>query len=216
MTAVERKSEFKLTTDPYLALTGELWCVYCEDLGSTDRVITAPHCILYLATHTQQPPNTVGFCPSPYHQYLQNFWRTNTMLSCELSLTHWFREKNGRYFADDIFISISLYENDYIALQKKFVPRGHIYNNPALVEIMDWRHYLNQWWYMVTDAYLRKLSPHHTTHHTTPYHTTPHHTIPYHTTPHHTIPHHTTPHQPHHTTPHHTIPYHTTLRVRWM
>ena len=29
----EFKSDFKLTTDtPYLALTGELWGVYCEDL----------------------------------------------------------------------------------------------------------------------------------------------------------------------------------------
>ena len=34
MAAAERKSHFKLTTDtPYLALTGELWGVYCEDLG---------------------------------------------------------------------------------------------------------------------------------------------------------------------------------------
>ena len=33
MTAVERKADFKLTTGtPYLALTGELWGVYCEDL----------------------------------------------------------------------------------------------------------------------------------------------------------------------------------------
>ena len=34
MTAAERQSDLKLTTDiPYLALTGELWGVYCEDLG---------------------------------------------------------------------------------------------------------------------------------------------------------------------------------------
>ena len=34
MAAVERKPDFKLTTDnPYLALTGELWAVYCEDMG---------------------------------------------------------------------------------------------------------------------------------------------------------------------------------------
>ena len=33
MTAVERKSDFKLTIDtPYLALTGELWVVFCEEL----------------------------------------------------------------------------------------------------------------------------------------------------------------------------------------
>ena len=34
MTAVEQKSDTELTRDtPYLALTGELWGVYCEDLG---------------------------------------------------------------------------------------------------------------------------------------------------------------------------------------
>ena len=34
MTGAELKSDFKFTTDsPYLALTGELWGVYCEDFG---------------------------------------------------------------------------------------------------------------------------------------------------------------------------------------
>ena len=34
MTAAEHESDFKLTTDtPYLALTGELWSVFCEDIG---------------------------------------------------------------------------------------------------------------------------------------------------------------------------------------
>ena len=34
MTAVERKSDSKLTIDtPYLALTGELWGVHCEELS---------------------------------------------------------------------------------------------------------------------------------------------------------------------------------------
>ena len=33
MTAAEHKSDFDLTKDsPYLALTGELWHVCCEDL----------------------------------------------------------------------------------------------------------------------------------------------------------------------------------------
>ena len=34
MTATECKLDFKITTDTlYLTLTGELWVVYCEDLG---------------------------------------------------------------------------------------------------------------------------------------------------------------------------------------
>ena len=40
------ESDIRITTDtPNLALTGELWGVYCEDFGKIDRFITAPHCI---------------------------------------------------------------------------------------------------------------------------------------------------------------------------
>ena len=43
----EIELNIRITTDtPYLALTGELWGAYCEDLGKMDRVITAPHCIM--------------------------------------------------------------------------------------------------------------------------------------------------------------------------
>ena len=45
MTELEYKWEFELTK--YLDLTGELWGVFCDDLGETDRVITAPHCTFY-------------------------------------------------------------------------------------------------------------------------------------------------------------------------
>ena len=30
---------------PYIALTGELWGVFCEHFDMTDRVITAQHCM---------------------------------------------------------------------------------------------------------------------------------------------------------------------------
>ena len=44
MTAPEPKSDFKLTTDtPYLALTSELWGVYCDDLGENYNGIIALH-----------------------------------------------------------------------------------------------------------------------------------------------------------------------------
>ena len=44
MTAAERKSDFKLTTDtPYLNLPSELLGVYCEDSGENWCVITALH-----------------------------------------------------------------------------------------------------------------------------------------------------------------------------
>ena len=34
MTLAESESDTRITTDtPYLALTGELWAVYCKDMG---------------------------------------------------------------------------------------------------------------------------------------------------------------------------------------
>ena len=60
--------------------------------------------------------------------------------------------QNGRHFADDIFKCIFLNENIWIPIKisLKFVPKGPIYNIPALVQIMAWsrpgdKPYLNQW-----------------------------------------------------------------------
>ena len=61
--------------------------------------------------------------------------------------------QNGCRFADDTFKCIFLNENVRISIKisLKFVPKGPINNNPALVLIMAWcrsdaSHYLNQWW----------------------------------------------------------------------
>ena len=50
--------------------------------------------------------------------------------------------QNGRHFTDDTFKSIFLNENARILIEisLKFVPKGPINNNPALVQIMAWRH----------------------------------------------------------------------------
>ena len=60
--------------------------------------------------------------------------------------------QNGRHFADDTFTRIFLNENVRISIKisLKFVPKGPINNNPALVQIMACAgqatsHYLNQW-----------------------------------------------------------------------
>ena len=59
---LEHASEFKLKKDiPYLAPTGELWGIYCKDLGEIDCVIMAPHCILI-----QIPLNFVPEGPMNY------------------------------------------------------------------------------------------------------------------------------------------------------
>ena len=49
--------------------------------------------------------------------------------------------QNGRRFADDTFKRIFLNENVRITIKisLKFVPKGPINNNPALVQIMAWR-----------------------------------------------------------------------------
>ena len=50
-------------------------------------------------------------------------------------LTH--LPQNGRRFADDIFMCIFVSEKSCFSL--KFVPKGPIDNNPALVYISAWR-----------------------------------------------------------------------------
>ena len=49
--------------------------------------------------------------------------------------------QNWRHFPEDILKSFSLYENAWISIKisLKFVPKGPINNNPALVQIMGWR-----------------------------------------------------------------------------
>ena len=57
-------------------------------------------------------------------------------------LTHWGRDKMAAIFADDMFKCIFLNENVWISIEisLKFVPKGSINKNPALFQIMAWRH----------------------------------------------------------------------------
>ena len=60
--------------------------------------------------------------------------------------------QNGCRFADDTFKRIFLNENVRISIEisLKFVPKGPINNNQALVQIMA---YLNQWWLVYWSIY---------------------------------------------------------------
>ena len=51
--------------------------------------------------------------------------------------------QNGRHFPDDIFNCILLTENVYISIKisLKFVRKGQIKKNPAMIQIMAWRRY---------------------------------------------------------------------------
>ena len=50
-------------------------------------------------------------------------------------------KQNGRHFADEILKCIFLNENVWILkkISLKFVPKGQINNNPALVQVIAWR-----------------------------------------------------------------------------
>ena len=47
--------------------------------------------------------------------------------------------QNGGHFPDDIFKCIFLFENAWIWISLKFVPKVRVNNIPALVQIMAWR-----------------------------------------------------------------------------
>ena len=65
----------------------------------------------------------------------------STFRTCTLRLNTLRPRQNGRRFADDTLKRIFLNENVriWIKISLKFVPKGPINNNPALVQIMAWR-----------------------------------------------------------------------------
>ena len=66
---------------------------------------------------------------------------TRSLLTLFLHINTLRPRKNGRHFPDDHFKCIFLNENVWILIKisLKFVPKGPINNNPALVQIMAWR-----------------------------------------------------------------------------
>ena len=71
---------------------------------------------------------------------------TDIMVVHSLKRMNWFNTlrptQNGRHFADDMLKCLFLNENDWISIEisLRFVPNGSINNNPALFQIMAWRH----------------------------------------------------------------------------
>ena len=63
------------------------------------------------------------------------------MCICVIQLNSLRPRQNGRHFANDILKCIFLNENVWIPnnISLKFVPKGPINNNPALVQVMAWR-----------------------------------------------------------------------------
>ena len=89
--------------------------------------------------------------------YCCNMHKNETMMISDMSYNEWLAliytgnyhwrfnssppGQNGRHLADDIFRCIFVNEKFclLITISLKFVPKGPIDNNPALVEIMVWR-----------------------------------------------------------------------------
>ena len=79
------------------------------------------------------------------HLIIANKVYTSTHLMHQWWIANWILNtlrliQDGRHFTDDIFKGIFLNENIWIpiAFSLKFVCRGPINNNPALVQIMAW------------------------------------------------------------------------------
>ena len=76
------------------------------------------------------------------HQHFCQIWTRPVLIRNGVSWINILRPKqNGRRFADDTYKRIFLNENvrNSIKISLKFVPKGPINNNPALVQIMAWR-----------------------------------------------------------------------------
>ena len=97
---------------------------------------------IYTGWHIQQSGFTIWSCGvnTPYKAGSNNI-RNMNYLTLKYSINTLRPRQNGRHFADDIFKCIFLNENAWISLKfsLKFVPKGPINNNPALVQIMAWR-----------------------------------------------------------------------------
>ena len=109
-----------------------------------DDVIMTWWCLLG-ATSLPKPMKT--YCRLDHYGYV--WWvlpgYMGTSFSTIITIKPWIDSslpgQNGRHFADDIFKCISLNEKAWISIKipVKFVPKGPINNNPALVQIMAWR-----------------------------------------------------------------------------
>ena len=123
-------------------------------LSHQDYLTTLKVCILWFVTPNYATsililskwPESVGCENFHFHldEYqLDRYSHYAIITFCPLfhhALTHE-AETNGRHFPDDIFKCIFLNENVWIAMKisLKFVLKGPINNNPALVQIMAWR-----------------------------------------------------------------------------
>ena len=96
--------------------------------------------------------NSVGYAPIVFKLFMGQTWFIARSLchtlpyrrrepGCSFCINTLRPRRNEQHFADDIFKRIFFNENVRISIKisMKFVPKGPINNNPALVQIMAWR-----------------------------------------------------------------------------
>ena len=85
---------------------------------------------------------TCSFSRMIRFEFETKFHRNMILINSNPPLVNTMRpRRNEQHFADDIFKRIFFNENVWISINisLKFVPKGLINNNPALVQIMAWR-----------------------------------------------------------------------------
>ena len=120
----------------YLTFMGELWVVFCEDLGENWRVMTTPHCIKYIILKKR-----MNFGKWYMLYCLLYIMHTNIVgRSAHINVNTLRLRQNGRHFADGISKRTFLNENVRISIKisLKFIPKSPINNIPELVQIMAW------------------------------------------------------------------------------
>ena len=101
--------------------------------------ITLKHAFTQLLAHLAGDTWSGGCCIWPFKNNLNPI---NQSVTPWVQLVNTLRPRwNGQHFADDIFKRIFFNENVWISIKISltFVPKGPIYNNPALVQIMAQR-----------------------------------------------------------------------------
>ena len=85
----------------------------------------------------------MAWCRQATSHYLSQCW-LRSLLPYGVTRPQWVNtlrpRQDGRHFSDDIFKWIFFNENCciFIQISMKYIPKGPIYNNPVLVQIMAW------------------------------------------------------------------------------
>ena len=133
--------------------TGDEWHIYASVncvIISSDNGLSLVRYQAIISTSTAlfltRPPGTTSV--ELKSKYL-DFHVKNENAICKMpAILSWLQcvntlrpRQNGRHFADDTFKRIFLNDNVRISIKisMKFVPKGHIINISALVQIMAWR-----------------------------------------------------------------------------